>query len=269
MNEDFDSKIKEAMLPSIEADFWLNQKIIKKSLEDKPMKTKRFKKGAIVVLTAAMVMASSVGVMAAVKYFTASEAVEELTGDEEFAKVFLEKDAVKVNETQSVAGYDITLLGIASGEILRDYQWTTAVEDKTYAVVAISNSDGSNIPDMADNDVGYVDDFYVTPMIEGYAPWQLNAHWLGGGCTYDVINGVLYWLMECDNVEIFADSVIYLGVTEGVGNINKAYNYNDATGKITRNEDYEGINALFTLPIDKSRADKEAVEKYLDECMNQ
>ncbi len=39
--------------------------------------------------------------------------------------------------------------------------------------------------------------------------------------------------------------------------------FDEATGEITRNEGYEGVNALFLLPLDKGKADKEKAEAYL------
>lgn len=42
-----------------------------------------------------------------------------------------------------------------------------------------------------------------------------------------------------------------------------AYNFDQATGEITRNENYKGINALFELPLDKSKADEAKAEKLL------
>lgn len=78
------------------------------------------------------------------------------------------------------------------------------------------------------------------------------------------INGIEYRITSCDNVEMFADRGLYLAVVDGVPSAD-SYQYDEKTGEITRNESYDGINALFNLPIDKSKADTEAAEKYLEE----
>lgn len=44
---------------------------------------------------------------------------------------------------------------------------------------------------------------------------------------------------------------------------NEAYNYDEETGKITRNEAYDGCNALFKLPLDAKKADPKKAESYL------
>ena len=41
MKEEFDKKLKEAMRPSQEPDFWLNQKIINGNPEENKMKTEK------------------------------------------------------------------------------------------------------------------------------------------------------------------------------------------------------------------------------------
>ena len=52
-----------------------------------------------------------------------------------------------------------------------------------------------------------------------------------------------------------------MGVSEGEAYDDKAYVYDSVSGAISRNELYEGVNALFTLSIDSNLADqKKAAE---------
>ena len=62
---------------------------------------------------------------------------------------------------------------------------------------------------------------------------------------------------------MFADRTLYLAVNDGTFFAPDAYCFDEATGEITRNEGYEGVNALFLLPLDKGKADKEKAEAYL------
>ena len=64
-------------------------------------------------------------------------------------------------------------------------------------------------------------------------------------------------------MEIFADKGLYLGVSDSTFYDPKAYQYDKATGEILRNEAYDGLNALFQLPIDASKADPAAAANYL------
>ena len=81
-----------------------------------------------------------------------------------------------------------------------------------------------------------------------------------------LLDGVVYRLLECDNVEVFADHELYLCVIgERSFYDRSAYSFDRETGMITRNDAYNGLNALFRLPIDASKADPEKAEAYLKE----
>lgn len=268
MRDEFDNRLKEAMRPSQEPDFWLNQKIINGNQEVKKMGDKRWKRTAVTVGAIGLLMVSSVGVTAAVRYFSADQVAEE-TEDNKLAAAFNGKDAIDINETQQTGGYDITLLGMVSGKNLSDYESYVDGElqsDKTYAVVAIDKADGTKMQekDKDGYNMSYTDQFFVSPFIEGYNPNRYNAYAFNGGTTYFVKDGVLYWLLETDNLEMLATHTIYLGVTESLGTVGEAYVYQEDSGKIEKKADYSGVNALFTLPIDKSKGSEEKAKAYMD-----
>lgn len=79
-----------------------------------------------------------------------------------------------------------------------------------------------------------------------------------------VKEGVQYRIAECDNVEKFADRKVYLSVSDRTFYNNEAYLYNEKDGTISRNDSYQGVNALFELPLDKNKA----AEKYLKELQS-
>lgn len=49
----------------------------------------------------------------------------------------------------------------------------------------------------------------------------------------------------------------------------RAYQYDEASGVISRNEDYDGLNALFRLPIVQAKADKVAAAAYVESLLKQ
>ena len=45
----------------------------------------------------------------------------------------------------------------------------------------------------------------------------------------------------------------------------RSYQFEESTGEITRNESYEGVNALFQLPLDATKGDREKAEAYIEQ----
>ncbi len=267
MKIDMEQLLQQALSPEGEPDFWLNQNIVQRAKEKKCMTNKRRRFSVATVAMIFLLLTASIGVVAAVRYLTPDQVAESFS-DELLSKAFQTEDAIVVNETQEAAGYRITLLGMVSGEGLSEYvEWDEEGKiqnDKTYVVTAIENADGTPRPDVADDAYGE-DPFYVSPYIKGLAMAEYNAHTLGGGYAEDVIDGIQYRIMECDNVEMFAERGLYLGVSDGSFHNADAFIMGEETGVITRNSDYRGVNALFELPIPKERGDELAVEEYLRE----
>ena len=99
MRDQFDNKLKEAMRPSEEPDFWLNQKIMNRNLEVKKMRKNTWKRTAVTFGAVGLLLVSSVGVTAALRYFSPDQVVKE-TEDNKLAKAFESKDAIDIEETQ-------------------------------------------------------------------------------------------------------------------------------------------------------------------------
>lgn len=266
MKRDYDEVLKQALTPNVEPDFWLNQKILRQVREEKRVEKKKYKRIPAVVLTAALVLGvGSMTTVAAWKYLMPNEVAEKVR-DEKLAEAFMSEDAVFVNETQNYGGYHVTFLGIVSGEALTEQIQVTNGSlraDQSHIVVAIENADGTPMPDTSEDAFGELE-FLVSPFIKGYNPVDYNAFFFGGGHTDIVEDGVLYRIMECDNVEIFADQGLYMGVIDNTFYQREAYLYDEVTGEITRNEAYDGLNALFQLPIDVTKADPVAAKAYME-----
>ena len=265
--KDIDALLSKALHPEREPSPQLNLQIMQEAKEREYMKLFKKKKMPAAVLVTAMVLCfGSITVVAAWKYLSPDMVAEKIQ-ETKLADAFQGEEAVLVNETQSMAGYNVTLLGIVSGEELSAVPMMNNEKlgaDKTYVVTAIENADGTPMPDISDEEYGK-NVFLVTPLITGLNPADYNAVTMNGGYHEIWENGILYRITECDNVEMFADRELYLAVLDDTFYQADAYLYDEVTGEIARNEDYNGLNELFTLPIPSDAADPEAAIAYVEQ----
>lgn len=272
MRNELDELLKQALTPIDEPDARLNQSIINQVKEQESRKKRIWKRipaaalvAAIVIGCASMTVAAGVVVR---HYLSGGDVAQKTYEDTKLAEAFSGEDAIFINETQSYGGFDVTLLGIVSGKDISDHIGGcngVLLEDRTYVVVAIAYSDGRQMTEIA-SEAPEEEFFLVSPFIRGFTPAFCNIVTLDGNYASMVENGVKYYLVEFDNIEIFADHGLYLCVSDRDGYVGynvEAYQFDEATGIISRNEDYKGLNALFELPIDASKADPEAAENYL------
>lgn len=230
------------------------------SLEDIMSEKRSYRQRSKVVaaVVCTVILLGSGSVYAANHYLNPSQIVDEISADSALSKAFADKDAITINETQTSNGYDITLLGLVSGEKLGlcvPDETKKEVSDKhSYAALAISKSEGSKMSNR---------NFCVSPLINGEAFTDVNAATLNVGLSWFEKDGVIYELIECDNLEIFADRGVYLSLVDNFGDEVAAFRMNEATGKYHKVEDYAGTSALFTLPLDKDKADTVAADKFL------
>lgn len=265
-DEKLDLILKQALSPEIDdcdvkiktMDMERKENMInyEKNKNFKKSSVKSWKHAAVAAAAIAVTMVSSITAYAAWRYFSAKDVAAEIA-DNRLAQEFEQNNWMDECETQTYGNYDITLLGIVSGdEISSHLSKTDSGEidgDKTYMAVAIAHSDGTPMPDSSKTDE---EQFYVSPYIEGLDPARYNASVLGGNNTLFVSDGIQYRVLETDNIECFADRKIYMGVSEGEAYDDKAYVYDSVSGDISRNESYDGVNALFTLSIDSNLADQ-------------
>ena len=254
-----DRMLSQALTQKAKPDAALQQRICSQWKEKREMNQNR--KWIVAAAASVCVLAVTVSVGAAGRYLSSRQVAEEFNMDN-MAKAFSKGDGIEINQTQHYGEYNVTLLGVASGANLGWPQPEEIAKEKTYAVVAIEKTDGTPMPDGTD-DNEMPQDFFVSPLIEGYNPVNFNVMTMDGFVTWDVMNGVQYRVVECDNVEIFADHKLRLCVMDSTFYNNDAYNYNPQTGAITQNIDYAGMNLLFDLPLDKEKADPQKVEEYL------
>lgn len=259
--KEMDLILKKALASDIAPDKSLNEKIIReweKRLLSNPADNPGFRKEVkhmgkrkIVSIAAAasiFILAVSSTTVAAVKYLSKDEIVSEL-GDKTAENALLGEESLELNETLEAGDYRFKLYGAATGE-------------DSYVVLAIERLDGEPMPDTSSDAYSNLH-FFISPLIQGLKPWQYNMASMGGSSSTTVEDGVLYRIIQCDDIACFADRQIYLCISDTDFYETDAYNYNESDGTITRNEDYEGINLLMDLPIDKKRADEKKAQEYL------
>ena len=278
--DELDVLLRRALAPAEGPDERLNQRILnsvdgeekigKRERMKAEMEKRKWRRMPAVALTAAILVgAGSLTAYGAYRYLSLKGALEEF-GDKGLEEAFFNECATVINETQSYGGYDVTLMGIASGENLTEYARESdgkVRSDRTYVIVAIARSDGSPMPDFGEPGEDSAErDFFVSPLIGGLDPAAYNAVTKKWNYSEMLQDGVVYRLLECDDVEKFADHELYLSVIGGSTFYDRnAYVSDEETGKIHRNSEYNGLNALFRLPIDASKANPEEAERYLGE----
>ncbi|WP_058300847.1 hypothetical protein [Gorillibacterium timonense] len=272
MNEEQDQwerALKQAFRTSAEPPDELNRRVIDLMKEREAMKTIRPRKRVAVLLAAAITLALSATAIAATHLLDSKQVVEQM-GNPTLAAAFAGKDAIKLDQSAESGGYTFTLHGIVSGKSLSDFAHKNdgnVISERTYAVVSIARADGKPMPSTRDEEYGTTP-FFVSPLIKGVKPWQVNIASMKGGYSELVVDGIQYRLIECDDVEKFADRGLYLAVSTGSFYDIHSFTYDEATGAIALNPDFEGAHALFSLPIDSAKADPAKAAAYLDELLN-
>lgn len=218
--------------------------------------------GVKLFMIAAATVLLSTTAMAAAWIFLRPAEVPEQFNDHALSDAFDSEKAININVSVTSGEYTFTVLAIVSGEGISDYIGS-AVElqpDRTFMILAIQNADGTPIQE---DELDGFSNFLVTPLIKGLEPWEFNIVAMGGSGSVCVVDGVVYWLTECDNVIMFADRGLYLGICSCPFIMADTFKFDKITGEITSNPDFVGTNLVFELPIDASYADPQRAEQYL------
>lgn len=225
--------------------------------EEPKMTFRRTRKIAVAVAAAVAVLAVSVS--AAVLWLSPQEVAEE-TENPLLAEALSGEDALLLNESAQAGEYTVTLGGLVSGAGISN--WCEDVsEERTYAVVSVSRTDGTPLTD-ENYDVSASGTFTITPLVAGYPPQSVNIFSLDGRCTSFLQDGRAYYVMDTQSVEMFADHTVYLAVYQGFVPSYEEFSAAE-DGTLTMREDVVGCQ--FTLPLDESRADPEAVDAFFQE----
>lgn len=261
-----ENKLDKLLKTALSADFLpeksINDEILERAKEKSDMSKTGNKKVKITVIACAAAAVCTLTAAAAYRLLSPSEAAKRVD-NAALSQAFEGENAVLTGETRTDGEYSVTFLGAVSGKnsnISDNLYFLDGelLDERTYAVVAISRTDGKPMEDK---------NLFVSPYIKGLDPLRYNIVTMKGGYRGFTENGVVYRIINCDNIEMFADRGLYIGVSDAKGVFfdKNAFNYNAETGEITENPDFDGLNLLFDLPIDISKADPDAAEKYVNE----
>ena len=196
----------------------------------------------IAVLAAACIALLAVSVSAAMLWLTPAQVAEE-HDQPLLAEAFEGPDAIEINETVESGDFSITLLGLVSGRNL-DVLNQDLEKDHTYSVLALR---------------GYV----MTPLVAGCSPAAVNNWTLGAFAQGFAKDGVYYYLLDTQSIEMFADRTVYMAFYEGFAPSNDIFTVAE-DGTIAFAEDFAGVQALFTLPLDPAKADRAAADAFVE-----
>lgn len=216
----------------------------------------RMKKMAVAIMMLICICLISGTGYAAYKWLNSKEAAEAI-GDKKLAQYFGKKESDI--EVQESGEYRIAYLGTVSGKDISDIDLDEN-KKKTYAAIAVERKDGK--PMKEDSDI-----VVASPFIKGIDPNELNIYTMGGGVTWKIIDGVYYAIAECDDLQMFADKGMYLAAMDGPC-MKEGYTFDQQSGQITAKESYQGLNALFEVKLDPSKADAKKAKAYLERLKN-
>jgi len=228
---------------------------------------------AVLVIFGISITAGAVG-----RFILGTE-VAKMTDQKSAEEAFVESGE-KIFETRNEGGYQFTLLEVADGdnkadrERFREFSKEHNLpylgeeydleKEKTYLLIAVEKEDKTPMPSPQEEEFLNIN-FFVSPLIQGLLPFRYNIQTMNGDMVGKYVDGILYYLISCDTVGIFADRQLYLCIQDGWSYNTNAFIYHEEDGTITENEDYSGINILFDLSIDSSKANKEKAEAYIRE----
>lgn len=206
------------------------------------------------LLAAVLALALVVSAAAAVIYLRPSQVANE-AGNAALAAAFESNNALILDQTQESGNYRFTLSGLVSGAGLSGF-YDDADTSRSYVVAAVSRTDGKAMTDEEASNLT------ITPLVKGQTPWEVNAWTLDGGYTRFIRDGVCYYLYEYNCLEMFADHTIYLAAYEGFVPSSEMFKVGQ-DGSIAFQDSFTAPHALFTLPLDASKADPAAVSAFL------
>ncbi len=252
-----DQILYESLTPSHQPSDDLNRRIIRRR-SDMNQSTMIRKRLATAAALGCVILAGGTTVYAVNHYLQPSQIAREAGEKDALAKAFDSKTAIRVNKHETTGNYIVTLLGIVNGQDLKqcisNEKGSSLRGDRSYAALAISRTDQKPMKDEAKT---------ISPLICGLNWQDVTLADLDATLHHFTKDGILYELLECDDLEIFAGRGVQLGVTDQFGEEGKAF-VMDRSGTYHKAKGYAGTNALFSLPLDASKGDEAAVTAYLE-----
>ena len=205
----------------------------------------------IAVAVAAVITLLTFSAVAVINLLSASQIADHF-GEKDLAIVF--EDNTYETQTVTDGEYTVAFLGMAPGKEVCIVDGAEIDEDRSYAVWALYRNDGTPLSILDGSPI------MVMPVMKGYRPnvffrFGMSAHGTEKG-------GVLYYLCDYTDLEVFADKEVALMVYEGTFPTIKILTNND-NGDVVYAEGYEGIKGSFALNLDISKADSEKAAELL------
>ncbi|MDR1070095.1 MAG: hypothetical protein LBL37_04860, partial [Gracilibacteraceae bacterium] len=202
-NLDTESLLREAMRSTATPDAELARRVKNDITREEPILRKfRIRHSVSAAAVAAVLLIFTAATAIAAWYFLNPSDVAENVGDYALSAAFDSETAVNINASAASGDYIFTFLAVASGKDITDRLYYSNGElqsDRTYAVLAIQTADGTPF----DRQNAYIDaSFFVSPLIKGTNPAMVNIASMDGGYSDNVADGILYRIIECDNVEL-------------------------------------------------------------------
>lgn len=251
----FETKYKQQINNiSFSADFEQKTVGLMKSAAERKERT-TMKKPVRILIAAVMIIAVISVTAFAISNLLSARDVAEHFGENKLAESFGQQNYEA--ETVTDKGYTVSFLGLVKGE---RFESESVESDCSYYVVSVASEDGSPLSVADGNPLG------MSVIIEGYPAWKINTWSLNTSASGMEENGVLYYLYDCENLEIFADKNVYLAVYEGfVPGLDIITMNSDGTFDFAKG--YNGFKAMFRFPLDPSKADPETANEILKEFL--
>ena len=260
MKDSLDTQIKHALSKKYTPKKQLNTAILERKEEKHRMKKKNIGTIAATVVLA-LAVCGGTG-YAAVKYLSPDKVATEFENDT-LAEAFQGEDALWINDTKEANDYSVTLMGVVSGKKLNAHpigQNEKVVTDSTSMVISIEKSDGTAMSKPEEEDFTR---FLISPLIKGENPYTVNIFSIANGCGCTTQDGIQYYLLECNNLEVFAKQGVQLAVTDASVISDETYSFDGDTKVVSPNQEYAGVNLLFDVPFPEEKADSSKAKELL------
>ena len=234
------------------------EELVRRSIQSEKECISMKKRGFYRILAVAAAVAMlTVSAYAASRWLSPAQ-MADMVGNPALSRAFEGENAVKMNQSVQTGDLSVTLAGMVSGKNLSD--WTDeADQSRTYAVMILESLDGTAL-NVENFPLGQ---YTFTPLVAGFTPWSVNSWTLDTGVSLLEQDGVLHYLLALQNLEMFPGHTVYVAFYQGASP-SLDYFVMAEDGTISFAEKFEGPRALFTLPLEQSKADPAAVEQFMD-----
>ena len=221
------------------------------------------RKPVLIALAVLLAMVLSVTAYALVTLLTPAEVAREI-GDSALAQAFEDGRGTLINESITSEGCVFTLHGMTSGKNLSSF-YPGVDTEQTALVFSIRREDGRAMgADIANDGVPFTSGVFFS----GYKPWMFSSFMLGMGASAFEKDGVYYMVLNVtESIEMLADRTVSFGIWDfDLGFApGSALLTLRGDGTVAFVDGLRKAHAMFTLPLDASKADPARVEQILEE----